>query len=89
MLHTVCDLVNDRLHSTIDRTLQQDRIHPLDLSIVDFEQEIASTDPTVWQTLRLLITWEERKKPYKSLLQESLSALGSQRIFYVMCSSLL
>lgn len=37
--------------------------------------------------LRLLTRMREvRKKPSKSLLQESLSALRSQRLFYIMCS---
>ena len=43
MLHTVCDLVNDRMHSAIDKKLQQDKTHPVDLSTIDFEQEIANT----------------------------------------------
>ena len=69
MLHTVCNLVNDRVHSAIDKILQQDKNHPVDLSTINFEQEIANTDLTVWQMLRLLTrTREERKKPSKSLL---------------------
>ena len=86
MLHTVCDLVNDRVHNAIDKILQQDKNHPVDLSTINFEQEMANTDPTVWQMLRLLTrTREERKKPSKSLLQESPSTLRSQCLFYIMC----
>ena len=86
MLHTVCDLVNNRVHSAIDKKLQ-DKTHPVDLSTIDFEQEIANTDPIVWQMLRLLIRIrEERKKPSRFYLQESLSTLRSQRMFYIMCS---
>lgn len=86
MLHTVCDLDNDRMHA-IDKKLQQDKTHPVDLSTIDFEQEIASTDPIVWQMLRLLTrTREERKKPSKFFLQKSLSTLRSQHMFYIMCS---
>lgn len=39
MLHTVCNQVNDRVHSAIDKILQQ---KPVDLSTIDFEQEIAN-----------------------------------------------
>ena len=86
MLHTVCDLVNGRVHNSIDKILQQDKKHPVDLSTINFEQEIANTDPTVWQMLRLLTrTREERKKPSKSLLQEAPSILRSQCLFYIMC----
>ena len=74
------------MHNAIDKILQQDKNHPVDLSTINFEQEIANTDPTAWQMLRLLTrTREERKKPSKSLLQESASTLRSQCLFYIMC----
>ena len=68
-LLTLCNMVNDQVHNAIDKLLQQDREQPLDLSIIDIEQQIARADPTVWQMLRLIArTREERKKPIKSFL---------------------
>ena len=86
MLHTVCDLVNGRVHNSIDKILQQDKKHPVDLSTINFEQEIANTDPTVWQMLRLLTrTREERRNLPNLFSKRALSILRSQRLFYIMC----
>ena len=50
-LLTLCNMVNDQVHNAIDKLLQQDIEQPLDLSIIDLEQQIAKADPTVWQML--------------------------------------
>ena len=84
MLHTVCNLVNDRVHNAVDK-IQQDKKHPVDLSTINFEQEIANTDPTVWQMLRLLTRMREERRNLPNLFYKRSHLYVDLNVSYITC----
>ena len=86
VLYNVCDTLNNKVHETIDRILNEEKQQPMDLSTVNIKEWISKSDKTLWDTFLLITrTRSERKLPTEDVLRNQLSDVRKLRLFYIMC----